>query len=102
MYYTPFTYYLDKQQSDKSDCPPDKVIGVTSPENRTATLEVTFRDMKMRITRPVGTYHYEVLTEADNYCSLTVDIKGQISTSFYVLLFISMTDVPRLPSEQKF
>ena len=102
MYYTPFTYYLDKQQSDKSDCPPDKVIEVTSPENGVATIDVTLGDIKLRIRRPVGSYQYEVLTKGDNYCSLTVDIKGKLSASFYVLLFISMTDVPRLSSVQKF
>ena len=76
MYYTPFSNYLDKQQSDKSDCPPDKVIGVTSPDNGVATIDLTLGDIKLRIRRPVGTYEYEVLTKGDNYCSLEVNIKG--------------------------
>ena len=75
MYYILFTY-SDMQQSDKLDCPRNKVIGVTSPENGVATVDVTLGDMKLRIRRPVGTYQYEVLTKGDNYCSLTVDIKG--------------------------
>ena len=68
--------YLDKQQSDNSDCPPDNVIGVTSPDNGVATIYVTLGDIKLRIRRPVGTYEYEVLTKGDNYCSLLVNIKG--------------------------
>ena len=101
MYYIPFTY-SDTQQSYKSDCPPDKVTGVTSPENGEAAIDVTLGDMKLRIRRPVGTYQYEVFTKEDNYCSLTVDIKGWLSASLYVLLFISMTAVPRRSSVQKY